>query len=148
MRVFLKAALLAMLLAATQLQAAEGAPLDAGKYPQDTPRKTLNSIVKALEKRDFEYWILHLIVPADSKRIIAKHGSLAGAALMNADDKHTPRIKEQIEVIREMLKADKTSEGTENGVKWVRYKDGDKVLQLDQQPDGRWSMNTRITTDR
>lgn len=126
----------------------EGVALDAGKYPQDTPKKALTSILKALDKRDFEYWILHLIVPADSKRIIAKHGSLASATLMNADDKHKDRIQEQMQVIREMLKADKTTEGTTEGVKWIRYMDDEKVLQLDQQPDGRWCMNTRITKEK
>lgn len=140
--------MLVLILAATSANAAEGAQLDANKYPQETPKKTLNSILKALDKRDFEYWIQYLIVPADSKRIIAKHGSLASAVLMNADDKHTARIQQQMEVIREMLKADSSTEGTDNGVKWTRFKDGDKILQLDQQPDGRWCMNTRITTDK
>jgi hypothetical protein len=136
--------ILLSLLACVSLRGAESAPLDSNKYPQDTPKKALNSIIKALEKRDFEYWITWLIVPEATKRLVAKHGSLASAALMNADDKHTPRIKQQIEVIHEMLKADKTTEGSENGVKWVRYQDDDKVLQLEQQPDGRWCMNTKI----
>jgi hypothetical protein len=47
-----------------------------------------------------------------------------------------------------MLKSDNTTTGETDGVKWCRYKDGEKVLQLDQQPDGRWCMNTRITTDK
>ena len=119
-------------------------PLDANKYPQDTPKKTLTSIVKALEKRDFEYWIVHLIVPEDTKKLVAKHGSLESVVLMNADDKHAPRIKQQIEIIRDMLKADKVTLGIENGVKWVRYTDDNKVLQLEKQPDGRWCMNTKI----
>ena len=119
-------------------------PLDAHKYPQDTPKKTLTSIVKALEKRDFEYWIVWLIVPEDTKKLIAKHGSLEAVVLMNADDKHAPRIKQQIEIIRDMLKADKVTEGTENGVTWVRYADDNKILQLEKQPDGRWCMNTKI----
>ena len=104
----------------------------------------LVAIVKALEKRDYEYWIVHLIVPEDTKKLVAKHGSLESVVLMNADDKHAPRIKQQIEIIRDMLKADKVPLGIENGVKWVRYTDDNKVLQLEKQPDGRWCMNTKI----
>jgi hypothetical protein len=120
----------------------EGAPpLNAEKYPQDTPKNALNSILKALEKRDFDYWIVWLIIPDDTKKLIDKHGSLAAVSLMNADDKHTPRIKRQIDAITQMLKIDKMTEGVENGVTYVRYHDDKKILQMEKQPDGRWSMN-------
>jgi len=141
-RLFCLSGILMFSLLAPAAFSLEGAPpLNAEKYPQDTPKNTLNSILKALEKRDFEYWIVWLIIPDDTKKLIDKHGSLAAVSLMNADDKHTPRIKRQMDAITTMLKLDKMTEGTENGVQYVRFHDDKKILQLEKQPDGRWSMN-------
>jgi hypothetical protein len=136
-----------LLISGISAPAAEGPPVDAVKYPQDTPKKALQSILRALEKRDFDYWIVWLICPENTKHLIKKHGSIAAVSLMNSDDRHRPRIEQQISAIKEMLKADKVTEGATNGVTWVRYHDEERVLQLEKQPDGRWSMNTHVCAD-
>jgi len=118
--------------------------LDAEKYPQETPRKSVASIVKALESRDFDYWISWLVTPAAKERLITQHGSLNSAVIFNADDKHIPRIKAQTETIKKLIGVNKTSEGVNDGVTWFRYSDEDLVLQFERQPDGRWCMNTKI----
>ena len=141
MRVPWSVSLVAVSLLCAASWSAESPKLDAAKYPQDTPKKAMQSILKALEARDFEYWIVWLINPDDTKKLIEKHGSLAAVSLMNADDKHAPRIKRQIDAINEILKNDNFAEGTENGVTYVRFQTEKKILQMEKQPDGRWCMN-------
>lgn len=119
---------------------------NAEKYPQDTPRKALASLCKALEARDIEYWIAHLIAPEDTKRLVERWGSIASAALMNADNKHAERVKKQCELMKKMLDEERTTSGEEKGAKWVRFHSGQTALQLELQPDGRWCMNTRVST--
>jgi hypothetical protein len=128
---------------AGRLWAADGPAVDAAAYPQDTPQKALGSIIKALENNDFKYWISNLIIPAESKRLIEKHGSIAKAAEANSDDKHAAKIKAQVEIMKKLLAANKTTEGDEKGLKWVKFQLDDNVLQLEKQSDGRWCMNQR-----
>jgi isocitrate lyase len=131
------------LVAASAAIAGETA-LDATAYPQDTPKRALESLVKALEKRDLEYWIAHLISPRDRERLKEKHGGLQQAVEANSGAQHLERIKAQCEVMRQMLADGELKEGEDAGVKWARFKSGQRVLQLERQPDGRWCMNTRV----
>ncbi|HEY3320444.1 MAG TPA: hypothetical protein VGP72_08255 [Planctomycetota bacterium] len=127
---------------------AEDTPkLNTEKYPQDTPKAAMQSLIKVLEARDFEYWISWLITPADRERIVKKHGSLLAASIYNADDRHTERIKLQREMMQKMLSAGALTEGEDQDVKWARYKmttpEGERSLQFEKQSDGRWCMNIR-----
>ncbi|MCY3024640.1 MAG: hypothetical protein NTW87_37180 [Planctomycetota bacterium] len=124
--------------------AAERPALDATKYPQDTPQKALSSLIKALETRDLYYWLAHLVIPEDSKRLTEKYGSLDKAVEVNADEKNAERLKTQCTWMKKLLSSGTMTEGEENGVKWARYQLGDRVLQLDKQADGRWCMRTRV----
>jgi len=134
--------------AAGAAEAAPDAPkapqLNAAKYPQDTPQKALESLIQALETKDLSYWIAFLIAPADTKRLVEKHGSLEGAANANADERRSARLKAQLEVMRKMA-GKPPEEGEENGVKFARYQVDQKVLQLEKQADGRWCMNIRVS---
>jgi len=122
--------------------------LDAAKYPQDTPQKALGSLVKALEARDLSYWIAHLITPADTKRLIEKHGGLEGAVRKNSDEKHAARLQDQLALMKQMLAGNAPTEGQENGVQWARFRVEQRVLQFEKQPDGRWCMNARVTSEK
>src|SRR5262249_48537011 len=101
--------------------AAEGPALDTTTYPQDTPQKALDSIIKALEGSEIKYWIANLITPTESKRLVEKHGSIAKAAEANSDEKHASKIKAQVEIMKKLLAANKTTEGDEKGLKWVKF---------------------------
>ena len=118
--------------------------LDAAKYPQDTPQKALESLIKALEAKDVSYWIAYLITPADTKRLVEKHGSLEGVVNANADEKRAARLITQLELMRKMA-GKPPEEGEENGVKIARFQAEQKVLQLEKQADGRWCMNIRVS---
>ncbi|HYG74427.1 MAG TPA: hypothetical protein VEK08_05420 [Planctomycetota bacterium] len=126
---------------AANVSAEETTKLNAEKYPQDTPQNAVKSILKALESRDFDYWISWLVTPAAQRELIERHGSLNSAVLFNADDRHVPRIKAQIEAIRKLREANQTSEGEDNGVKWFRYSGDGRVIQFERQADGRWCMS-------
>jgi hypothetical protein len=120
------------------------ADLDGNKYPQDTPQKALESIIKALESSDIKYWIANLITPTESKRIVDKHdGSIAKAAEANSDEKHTTKIKSQVEIMKKLLTANKTTEGDDKGVKWVKFWLDDNVLQLERTRGGPMFRNRR-----
>ena len=119
-------------------------PLNAEKYPQDTPQKALTSLIKSLESKDYGYWVSNLMTPADSKVLLEKHGSLEKAVAFLADEKHSKMMNDNKERMQKMLDANKTTEGDENGVKWVRFHLEEKELQLEKQTDGRWCMNTRF----
>jgi hypothetical protein len=123
--------------------AGDAPALDSASYPQDTPQKALGSIVKALEANDFKYWVSNLITPEESKRLIEKHGSIAKVAEANSDEKHAAKIKAQVELMKKLLTANKTTEGDDHGTKWVKFQLDDNVLQLEKQSDGRWCMNPR-----
>lgn len=133
------------LAAASAGLAAEGPALDAAKYPQETPQQALRSLIKALEARDFSYWISFLIVPADTKRLVERHGSLEKAAQANADEKLAPRLRAQVALLKEMLAGKAPAEGEDHGAPCARFQVGQTVLQLEKQADGRWCMNTGVT---
>jgi hypothetical protein len=140
----MKSALVAVIvLKATLALAADGPALDAAKYPQDTPQNAANSIIKAIDANDLEYWVAHLVTPADTKRRVEKNGSIAQAA-KNYAEKQSKQLKAMRDVIEKMLKESKPTEGEENGVKWVRFQLEEKLLQFEKQSDGRWCMNTRV----
>lgn len=126
--------------------AASGAetPLSPEKYPQDTPQKALASLVKCLDGKDYGYWISHLMTPQDGKGFLDKHGSLEKAVAFLSDEKHAKMMSDNKDRMQKMLDANKTTEGDENGVKWVRFHLDEKELQLEKQADGRWCMNTRV----
>ena len=117
-------------------------PLNAEKYPQDTPQKALASLIKSLEAKDYGYWVSHLMTPTDSKVLLDKQGSLEKAVAFLSDEKHSKMMNDNKERMQKMLDANKTTEGDENGVKWVRFHLEEKELQLEKQADGRWCMNT------
>lgn len=122
--------------------------LDAAKYPQDTPQNAIQSIIKALEAKDFTYWIGNLILPEDSKRIAEKHGGLDKAAVANSDPKYSERIAKQIEAMRGLSKDGKVSELEKDGKKIVRFVGTGQVIQFEQQADKRWCMNIRVTSEK
>jgi hypothetical protein len=140
--------MIALLLGTLSVLAADGPALDLQKYPQNTPKDTLSSIISALENRDFQYWIAQLIAPEDAKKLAEKYGSIEKAAAANADEKYMARVANQCETMKKMLEDNKTSEGEENGVKWVRYHYDKKILQLEKQADGRWCMNPRVSAEK
>ncbi len=117
--------------------------LDLAKYPQDTPETTLLSVVNALERdNNYGYWMAFLTTPDHAMRMADKYKSFE-AAVTNQDVTLT---RLTVESIRKLLSAKLTSEGETGGVRWFRYKFGEtETLQLDQQPDGRWSVNTQQT---
>jgi len=120
--------------------------LDAGKYPQSTPAEALVSIIKALETRDLAYWVGNLILPSDTKRLVEKHGSVENVAARNADPARASKLKSQCELMKKLLETNKTTQGETDGMKWVRYHSDATILQFEKQADGRWYMNTRVTT--
>ena len=125
-------------------EAAQAPRLNAARYPQDTPQKALESLIKALEAKDIPYWIAFLITPDDAKRLIEKHGSLEGVVNANADERRAARLKTQLELMKQMA-GKPPEEGEEHGVKFARFQAEQKVLQLDKQADGRWCMNIRVS---
>ena len=125
-------------------EAADTPALDCAKYPQDTPQKALASLIKALEAEDYVYSISFLLAPQSTQRLGAKYDSVEKAAAANREPERQQRRKAQCELMKKMLEANATTEGEENGVKWVRFKHEDSVLQLEKQPDGRWCMNTQV----
>ncbi len=127
---------------------ADAPALDAAKYPQDTPQNTLNSVIKAMEGKDFAYWVTWLVIPADKERLLTKYKTVDAIVEVNAQPKRAEKVAAQCVIMKNLLKESKTSEGDENGVKWYRFQGNDKVLlQLEKQADGRWCMNNRVTGD-
>lgn len=140
----------AVLIAASAMSvyAVEGAPpLDAVKYPQDTPQNAVMSIVKALEGKDFVYWIANLIIPEDSARISEKHGGLEKAAALNGDPKYTERRAKMLETMK-ALATTKVTDVEKDGKKIARFIGVGHVIQFEQQGDKRWCMNIRVTTEQ
>jgi len=118
--------------------------VDAKKYPQDTPRNALGSIVKSMDAKDYAYWVTWLIVPPERDRILQKYKNLDGLIAVNAEPKRADAIKAQSEVMKKLLASDAMTEGEAGGVKWARFTLAEVVLQVEKQPDGRWVMNTKI----
>lgn len=140
----------AILIAAGAMSAYAGdvAPaLDPVKYPQDTPQNAIQSIMKALEAKDFAYWIANLIIPEDSARITEKHGGLDKAVALNGDPKYVERRGKMLETMK-TLSAAKLTELEKDGKKIARFIGTGQVLQFEQQADKRWCMNIRVTTEQ
>ena len=127
--------------------AADGPALDLQKYPQDTPQNALQSIIKALESKDYSYWIGQLILPEDTKRVSEKHGGVDHAAAKNADPKIAPKMQAQIDALKK-LASGKTSEVEKSGIKAYRFIDEGRVAQFELQADKRWCMNVKISTEK
>lgn len=132
---------------AASLYAGDGPALDAVKYPQDTPQNALQTIMKALEAKDYAYWIANLIIPDDSKRIIEKHGGLDKAVAFNGDPARVDKRAKHIEAMKE-LATGTVSEVEKDGKKLTRFIKNGQVIQFEQQPDKRWCMNVRVTTEQ
>ncbi|HYF52385.1 MAG TPA: hypothetical protein VEJ63_23465 [Planctomycetota bacterium] len=131
------------------LRAADETPAaDAAKYPQDTPQKALDSIIKALEAKDYAYYISFMVLPVDKERMLKKHGSVQKYAESKADASQAAGMKNMVDVLKSLQKDGKTSEGThEDKTAWTRFESGKEKLQLEKQADGRWVMNLRPPTD-
>ena len=142
------AALVAILVMVVRLVAlgpvANAPKLDPEKYPQDTPQHALESLIKALDSKDYAYWMVHLMTPFDSNSLLNKHeNSVEKAAAFFSVEKRAALLKDSHDLMQKMLDANKTSEGEEQGVKYARYEADGKMLQLEKEADGRWCMNTR-----
>jgi hypothetical protein len=120
--------------------------VDAAKYPQDTPQKAMESIIKALDtNNDLGYWIAWLVTPDYTQRMIETHKSIDATVAANQDEKHVNGRKQMIAAMKKMLEAKTTTEGESNGVKWFCYKLGEsQLVQLEMQKDGRWCQNPKI----
>jgi hypothetical protein len=125
--------------------ASDAPPLDAVKYPQDTPQSAIASIIKALEARDFAYWLGNMILPEESAHIAEKHGGLDKAAAATAEEKNAGKIAMRIALLHNLEKG-KTGETERDGVKLFRFYFEKSVLQLEQQPDKLWRMNAHINS--
>jgi hypothetical protein len=119
---------------------------DAAKYPQDTPQKAMESIIKALEtNNDLGYWVAWLVTPDHTQRMIDKYKSIDAAVAANQDEKHVAGRKQMTDSMKKMLEAKTTTEGELNGVKWFCYKLGEtQIVQLELQKDGRWCQNPKV----
>jgi hypothetical protein len=124
--------------------ATEAPALDAKKYPQDTPQNALASIVKAMESKDFAYWVTWLVVPAVNKKLMETYGSLDKYLEAQAKPERMEKVEAQSKVMKHLLEKNKTIEGESDKVKWVRFElpGEDVILQLEKQEDGRWAMNS------
>ena len=125
------------------LHAAEEPALDAAKYPQDTAAKALDSIIKALDARDFGYYVTHMILPADKERILKKYGTVQKYAEAKSEAAQAEGMKNMADVLKGLQKESKQTEGETGDVKWTRFDAGREKLQLEKLPDGRWAMNLR-----
>lgn len=132
---------------AANLFAGDAPALDAQKYPQDTPQNALQSIMKALDAKDYAYWIANLIIPDDSKRITEKHGGLEKAVAYNGDPVRVDKRAKQLEAMRDLISG-AVSEVEKDGKKITRFIKNGQVIQFEQQPDKRWCMNIRVTTEQ
>ena len=136
---------LVLLLLVASLNAAEGLALDATKYPQDTPVKSLESMVKALEGQDYGYYISYMVLPDDNKRVLSKYGSLEKYVESKKAPEGAPGMAAMASVMKKLLAEAKPQEGEVDGIKWARFEGDGQLLLLQKLQDGRWVMNLRPT---
>jgi len=135
--------LLAALALCPLLHAADDPALDAAKYPQDTPQKAIESIIKALDAKDFAYYVTHLILPADRERLLKKYGTAENYAAAKSEAAQVAAMQAMSDVLKGLQKDSKLSEGEAGGAKWTRFESKKERLQLEKVADGRWAMNLK-----
>jgi hypothetical protein len=124
--------------------------VDAAKYPQDTPDKALDTMQKVLDTQDYAYWITWVVTPDSTQRTLEKYKTLDAA--VEASKTEEAKVKGRVmtlDIIKNVMAAKKTEEGTENGTPFFRFKvDDASFLQFDKQADGRWCFNPRARTGK
>lgn len=122
----------------------KGPPQDVVKYPQDTPEKALESIVKALNGEDFGYFIAWQVTPDSTARTIEKFKTLEAAI---EDQKTNPAKiagrKNMLEVIQKIQKEPKKELEKSGDLELARFLSGEMMIQFEKQKDGGWCLNPK-----
>jgi hypothetical protein len=122
--------------------AADEPALDATKYPQDTPQNAVASLIKALDSKDYGYYLAWLLTPGDKERILKKYGTVAKYVEAKSDAEQSAAMKKMADTLRVIEKEGKQTTGETGGAKWTQFSAGKERLHLDLK-DGRWLMNLK-----
>jgi hypothetical protein len=145
--------LLALVVAAAAVAAAQGQDTDAGKrydiaadpaaYPQATPKETLASVIKAVEDRRIDYLLAHLADPEFvDKRVKEVHGGRFEGMVQETTAKLDGLALRQLQ----RFARDGTWDvGTTRAM--VRLKDVADRAVFFRKAGGRWFMEQRYRPD-
>lgn len=130
-------ALLAMLAAAQLSEAASryGIAVDSRSYPQTTAKETLQSVLKAIEAKRYDYLMAQLADPTFvDDRVKRLYG---GRFAEQVEDTHDRLDSRTVQLLRRFLKDGEWSQDPERVS--VRLKDQERQLHFKKVQD-RWYM--------